>query len=71
MLTLPDEEMDLSPDQTARDINLHGKIRVAVFRRYHTQPTQLPGVWTGYDPPDTHVSSKTIVKVNHVSHAIE
>ena len=70
-LTLPDEEMDICADQTAQDINLRGKIHVSISRGYYTQPKQPLELWNGYDPPDTRISSKPIVKVNHVSHAFD
>lgn len=66
----------MTADEVARDVEIHGKIVVTVKRGTtvpmarikHDAPLKL---WTGYDPPDTEVSSKKVVQDNRVSHAVK
>jgi hypothetical protein len=73
VLTLPDEDLDMDADQVARDSDQHGRIEVKIWRGDNivtkTKQTR-PTLFNGYDPPNTHVSSKAVVKDGHVSHAI-
>jgi hypothetical protein len=70
-----DEELDMDADEVAREADIHGKIVVTVQRGNLVKKPESsnPGVdvlWNGYEAPDTKVSSKNVVKDNHVSHAI-
>jgi hypothetical protein len=63
----------MDADQAASDSDQHGKIEVKIWRgdKIVTKMKQTPlALWNGYDPPNTHVSSKAVVKDSHVSHAI-
>lgn len=63
----------MDPDQVASHVNMHGKIDVKITRgkRLQTKAKHAqPKLWNGYEPPDTHISSKAVVKDNHISHAI-
>jgi hypothetical protein len=63
--------MDMDADQVASRVNTHGKIVVLINRgKYIPTNTKHTGLWNLYEPPDTRISSKAVVKENHVSHAI-
>lgn len=73
MLTILDEELDMDVEEVDRRINLHGKIVVSVRRGERVKTNIKPSrgkLWDGYDAPNTRISSKAVVKDNHVSHAI-
>jgi len=61
-------------DEIARDTDRHGKIIVEVERGdlVKTEPSKKGDrlLWDAYQPPDTRISSKEVVKDNHISHAI-
>jgi predicted component of type VI protein secretion system len=67
-----DEEMDMDQAQVQTAVDVLGKITVSVQRgELKELPARSPRtLWDGYDPPDTEVSSKAVVKDNHVSHSI-
>lgn len=71
-----DEKLDMDADQIARDSETHGKITVTVTRgrtsRRLEPKTPIPRrLQQNYDPPDTKVSSKKVVRDNRVSHAVQ
>lgn len=53
-MMLPDEDMDTEADQITSDVNMLGKIDVEFSRGKRRQT----------------ISSKAVVKDNHISHAI-
>lgn len=67
-----DEEMDMDQAQIQKAIVTLGKITVNVQRGQEKNlPARCkPTSSAGYDRPDTELSSKGVVKDNHVSHAI-
>lgn len=71
---MSDEEMDMDADQVATRVEMHGKIKVNIRRGEYipanTKHSQS-SLWNGYEPPDTRISSKAVVKDNHVSHAVK
>lgn len=72
MLTFTDEEMDMDEEQVSRSIELHGKISVTLRRGGYVMSSAAERqMFDNYQAPNTAVSSKAVVKDNHVSHAIK
>jgi hypothetical protein len=63
--------MDMDQHQINDIISTHGTVTVTV-QRGHQQKPLIRSLWEpdADHPPHTEVSSKTVVKDNHVSHAI-
>jgi hypothetical protein len=70
-----DEELDMSDDQIAQDVDMHGKIVITVERgkreKTECRDPFAAQLWDGYDAPDTKISSKRVVKDSCVSHAVK
>lgn len=67
-------------DHVAKYIEAHGKIVVSINRgsfetiastSKKTSGYSKPALWDRYQAPDTVMSSKAVVKNNHVSHAVK
>jgi hypothetical protein len=72
-LTLADEDLDLDPCQVSKHVEGHGKIVVSISRGNSiakAKGTRQP-LSKFETVPDTVISSKAVVKDNHVSHAIK
>jgi hypothetical protein len=72
-----DEELDMTADEVAKDVDMHGKIVITISRgslkerKARRRGARVTKLWTGYDAPDTKVSSKQVVKDSRVSHAVK
>lgn len=72
MLILTDEDMEMDDDQISSTLASHGRIVVSFHRGDRVESkTAQPQLCNVYHAPDTHVSSKAVVKDNHASHAVE
>jgi hypothetical protein len=64
----------MDADEISRDSERHGKIIVTVERgdlvKIGCPQKGDRLLWDQYEPPDTKISSKEVVKDNRVSHAI-
>ena len=75
MLTLLDEDMEIDPGQVKRIFEEYGKIIVVVTPGFFVAGSSARAdsaatLWDGYEAPDVKISSKAVIKDNHVSHAI-
>ena len=75
MLTFLDEDMEMDAGQVKRSVEEFGKIVVSITRgTFVRMPSDRDNspvtLWDGYEAPDVQISSKAVVKDNHVSHAI-
>jgi hypothetical protein len=64
----------MTTDEVKRDSERHGKIIVTVERgnivKIGRPKKGDEMLWDYYQPPDTKISSKEVVKHNRVSHAV-
>jgi len=63
----------MTADEVAKDSERHGKIMVTVERGKLVKIGRCKkgdALWDYYEPPDTKISSKEVVKDNRVSHAV-
>lgn len=67
LTNMTDEMSDPSDEQIAQDLDLCGCVSVEITRG--TATLEEPVEWKGTQIEATEVSSKDVVKKNHVSHA--
>lgn len=73
ILTLADEDLDMDPYQVSKHVEGHGKIIVSISRGKSIATAKGVGqpLADWYAPSDALVSSKAVVKDNHVSHVVK